>query len=135
MQKVESSNLFTRSIFLPLADSRLKLKRRLLAAATVVFLVLALRPGSPDGVDSLPISDKLQHFGIFVFFGFLVQAAYPASSTWLKMGVLAAIGLGIELGQLLVPYRYFSGWDLAANCAGIGIFFAVRAVVFKKPAG
>ena len=126
MQKVVSSNLITRSIFLPLSDSRLKLFRCALALATCVFLTLALRPGMSQPVDSLPHMDKLEHFGAFVLFAFLAQGAFPKLPTWVKIGVLAAIGLGVELGQMEVPHRNFSVGDLLANCAGIGVFFAAR---------
>ena len=106
-----------------MAVSRLNTYRLLLAVSTVVFVALALRPGLPEPILAFPHSDKAQHFGAFLLFAYLTHAAYPRLSIWLKMGVLAAIGLAVELAQIGIPHRHFSGGDLLANCAAIGLFY------------
>jgi VanZ family protein len=86
-----------------------------LLVATVVWLSLA--PGVP-GPDLYGI-DKLEHC-----FAYLMLMLWFAQVTerrhWLGTALtLALLGLLLEIGQLLVPERFFSVWDLGANWLGV----------------
>lgn len=64
-------------------------------------------------------SDNLNHFLAFFILSLLMDRAYPAKTITFKATVLIAYGLMIECVQWQLIYRSFSGWDLAADTAGI----------------
>ena len=87
----------------------------------------SLIPGPAlQGVD---VNDKVMHAGAYFvlmvwFAGFYRHAAYPLIAT-----VLLALGLALDLLQLLTDTRSFDWYDVAMNSAGVILGFVLSTVL------
>ncbi len=84
---------------------------------TIAVIVGSLMPG--QAVPDVGVSDKIMHAGIYLllmvwFAGFCRRGLYPAIA-----GVLAALGISLDLLQRLTETRSFEWYDIAMNCSGI----------------
>jgi VanZ family protein len=75
--------------------------------------------------------DKLAHGLVFLILCLLLDAAYGGFNV--RAAILLAMGgvLGETL-QLIQPTRQFSLLDIAANCAGITLYWAGRCWLLKS---
>jgi VanZ family protein len=85
----------------------------------LVALVVSgsLIPG--PALQVVDVNDKVMHAGAYFvlmvwFAGFYRHAVYPLIAT-----VLLALGLTLDLLQLLTPTRSFDWYDVAMNSAGV----------------
>lgn len=74
------------------------------------------------------MNDKVMHAGAYFvlmvwFAGFYRHAAYPLIAT-----VLLALGLGLDLLQLLTTTRSFDLYDVAMNSAGVIAGFVLSSL-------
>ena len=83
-----------------------------------IILYLTLTPNPPDPIKLRDI-DKLYHFIGFVGFTTLFTLAFPRLKLWLVIPLAALLGVAIELAQLYIPHRGFSGWDIVADWLGV----------------
>ncbi len=93
--------------------------------ATVV--IGSLVPG--EVVSAMHVSDKIMHAGAYAvlmvwFSGFYRHAAYPVIAI-----VLIALGLTLDLLQLLTPTRTFDLNDVLMNSAGVVVGFLLSTVL------
>ena len=84
---------------------------------TAGVIVGSLLPG--DVVSHVPVRDKLMHAGSYFvlmvcFAGLYRRGLYP-----IVAAVLLALGLSLDLLQLLTESRSFDWNDVAMNCVGI----------------
>jgi hypothetical protein len=84
---------------------------------TIGVIVGSLLPG--DVVSHFPVRDKLMHAGSYLvlmvcFAGLYRRGLYPVVAV-----VLLALGLSLDLLQLLTETRAFDWKDVGMNCAGI----------------
>lgn len=103
-------------------ERRLKYLRFWLAGGwLLVFLsiVMSVLPGLPTF--TVPYSDKVFHAtSYFVLMAWFTGIYLPARY-WLIALALVLLGIGLEFGQTLFPYRFFDTWDIAANITGVAI--------------
>jgi VanZ family protein len=104
--------------------SRLTAWRAVFAAAVVVSLVIALKPGTP-GPDWFLHADKLRHAAGFLVLWLLGVRAGLRPAAALAVGLLA-FGAAIELLQGLTPDRQPSWGDLLADGAGVALGALLR---------
>lgn len=88
----------------------------------------SLIPG-PVVAEVVTLNDKLLHAGAYFvlmvwFAGFYRHSAYPIIAT-----VLFALGLGLDLLQLLTDTRSFDWYDVAMNSAGVVLGFILSALL------
>lgn len=88
-----------------------------LLVALVVYL--SLTPKMPKAMHGLGDLDKIGHllayFSLMCWFGFVfIRRAH----LWIA-GMLVALGLTLEVTQLLIGYRAFEWLDVAANSSGV----------------
>ena len=91
-----------------------------------IVAVVSLLPGVNDGGENL---DKVVHllvYYIFAVFGYRMLNN-KQHYFYICLGIIVYGGL-IELGQSYIPGRDMSGFDLAANTAGV----ALGAVVMNR---
>ena len=91
-----------------------------------IVAVVSLLPGVNDGGENL---DKVVHllvYYIFAVFGYRMLNN-KQHYFYICLGIIVYGGL-IELGQSYIPGRDMSGFDLAANIAGV----ALGAVVMNR---
>ncbi len=72
---------------------------------------------APAGSGSLPVSDKLIHFLIYLLLVFWFMQIMPARAAWLWMA-FSLLGLALEFAQQQVPGREMDWLDAAANAIG-----------------
>ena len=87
-----------------------------LTAAVIVGSLLPARV-----VTAIPVRDKLEHAGAYLvlmvaFGGIYRRELYPAVA-----GTLLALGLSLELLQLLTETRSFDLNDMVMNCLGVAV--------------
>ena len=88
-------------------------------AGVIAVIVLSLIPSPPQ---LLPVdqADKAEHmlaFGSLMFW--FAQVYLPLRARLATAGLLAALGVAIELAQGQTAYRSFEYADMGADCAGI----------------
>lgn len=84
-------------------------------------IAVALLP-APAGMGSIAFGDKIAHAGAFAFLMLWYAQIYSGRRDRVRCASgLAVLGFVIELLQSLVPYRSADGWDLVADCAGVGL--------------
>ena len=94
----------------------------------VGFVVFgSLIPG--PAVQAVHVNDKLMHAGAYFvlmvwFAGFCRHAAYPVIAT-----ALLALGLALDLLQLLTDTRSFDWYDVAMNSAGVLFGFVLSTLL------
>jgi len=69
--------------------------------------------------------DKANHFIAFMTLYILLSFAYKHLSRKMKVLILLAFGMQIEIVQSFIPGRDFSGFDVVADSIGITIGFIV----------
>ena len=104
-----------------------RIARVLLVLAIGVILWLALHPSPP--ISGLQL-DKLNHLAAFFVLALLAEYAFPSATvSALKLLPLLGFGLLIEVLQYWVGYRYFEWLDVAADAAGIVLFWVIRGTL------
>lgn len=96
--------------------------------ATVAILVFGLAQPPTEHDHTFQVSDKTQHFAVFLLVGYCyIRAAkhlYPTKSAIVQrvQAASAAVGLGalLEVLQSRLPYRSAEFLDLVADAAGVG---------------
>ena len=69
--------------------------------------------------------DKANHFIAFMTLYILLSLAYKHLSVWMKIILLLAFGMQIEIVQSFIPAREFSLLDVVADSIGIAIGIVV----------
>jgi VanZ family protein len=92
-----------------------------------LVVVGSLIPG--PALQTVHVSDKAMHAGAYFvlmvwFAGFYRHTAYPVIAT-----VLLALGLALDLLQLLTDTRSFDWYDVAMNSAGVILGFVLSTVL------
>jgi len=88
--------------------------------ALSIVTLLALLPLAKPVVPLL--SDKAKHVLAFFTLAALALRAWPGQRLFPVLAAsLMLYGLLIETVQYFIPYRTFSGWDLLADAAGVGL--------------
>jgi VanZ family protein len=104
--------------------------RLLWGACLITVIVGSLLPGDSApmvAIDSLGVSDKLQHCGAYAVLAFL-PCIYERRRVAVMLLVLAAaMGVLLEFGQLFSPGRSFDVYDMLAD--GIGIILGAAAAL------
>ena len=104
-----------------------RIAKILLVLAIGVILWLALHTSPP--ISGLQL-DKLNHLAAFFVLALLAEYAFPSATvSALKLAPLLGFGLLIEVLQYWVGYRYFEWLDVAADGAGIAVFWLVRGAL------
>ena len=104
-----------------------RIAKILLVLAIGVILWLALHPSPP--ISGLQL-DKLNHLAAFFVLALLTEYAFPSATVRaLKLLPLLGFGLLIEVLQYWVGYRYFEWLDVAADGAGIVLFWVIRGTL------
>jgi VanZ family protein len=73
----------------------------------------------------LQVSDKIEHFGAYAMLGFLPAIHERMQVVLLAALCLAAMGIGLEFGQLYSPGRSFEIADMIVDGLGICLGLAV----------
>jgi len=103
-------------------ERRLKYLRFWLAGGwLLVFVAIAMSvlPGLPTF--TVQYSDKIFHAASYFILMAWFAGIYLPARYWLIALALALLGIGLEFGQTLFPYRFFDVWDIAANVTGVAI--------------
>ena len=92
-----------------------------------LVVIGSLVPGQE--IEAVHVSDKAMHAGAYFvlmvwFAGFYRHAAYPVIAA-----VLIALGLALDLLQLLTDTRQFDWYDVAMNSAGVILGFVLSTVL------
>ena len=104
-----------------------RIAKILLVLAIGVILWLALHPSPP--ISGLQL-DKLNHLAAFFVLALLTEYAFPSATiSAQKLLPLLGFGLLIEVLQYWVRYRYFEWLDVAADAAGIVLFWVIRGTL------
>ena len=99
----------------------------ILAIGIILWLALSANPPRAAGLFDF---DKLNHLAAFFVLALLTEYAFPSASvSALKLLPLLGFGLLIEVLQYWVGYRYFEWSDVAADAAGIAVFWVLRGVL------
>ncbi|WP_091230786.1 VanZ family protein [Microbacterium sp. 3J1] len=72
-----------------------------------------------------PVLEFAANIALFVPFGALVAAAWPALPAWKVVAAGAATSVVIELVQIALPTRYPTVSDVVANTLGAAVGFAL----------
>ena len=75
--------------------------------------------------------DKANHFIAFMTLYVLLSLAYKNLSVVIKIALLLAFGMQIEIVQSFIPGRDFSGFDVVADSVGITIGIVIYYVYEK----
>jgi hypothetical protein len=106
-----------------------------LLAYLAIISFLAFAPLTSDPGTG---NDKANHLLAFVVLAWLADCAYPGRSlnrSWGKWAAILGFGLFIEAVQFFLPYREFSGWDLAVDGGGVLLYVAGTWLVTSPRAG
>jgi hypothetical protein len=92
-----------------------------------LVIVGSLVPGS--ALEAVEVDDKVMHAGAYFvlmvwFAGFYRHAAYPVIAT-----ILLALGLALDLLQLLTDTRSFDWYDVAMNSTGVICGFVLSTLL------
>lgn len=103
-----------------------------LVVAVVVVLHLATTPLRYPMVED--VNDKAGHVLAFFGLALLLDFSFPDSGLdWRKILALLAFGLLIEAIQYYLPYRTFSLLDVAADGAGIALYWLSLPALRRVP--
>ncbi len=98
-----------------------------LAIGVILWLALSANPPRAAGLFDF---DKLNHLAAFFVLALLTEYAFPSTTvSALKLLPLLGFGLLIEVLQYWVGYRYFEWLDVAADAAGIVLFWVIRGTL------
>jgi len=103
-------------------------KKILFYVSLAAILVLAVIPHPDRLPDIARLSDKLNHFAAFLVLAALIDLCHPEKRWVWKILFLGGYGIGIEVVQLLIPYRDFSLGDMGADLAGATVYFMLKSV-------
>lgn len=104
--------------------------RVILCIALVVITYLAITPSEQPPVFS--ISDKLNHLVAFWTLGLLLDFSFPESGYSIyKIMILLLYGLGIEITQAFLPFRFFSLFDVIADLVGL-LSYGISIPLLRK---
>lgn len=93
----------------------------------IAVIVGSLMPG--QALQDVRVDDKVMHAGAYFvlmvwFAGFYRHSAYPVIAT-----VLLALGLALDLLQLLTDTRSFDWYDVAMNSSGVILGFVLSTLL------
>lgn len=93
----------------------------------IAVIVGSLMPG--QAMQDVRVDDKVMHAGAYFvlmvwFAGFYRHSAYPVIAT-----VLLALGLALDLLQLLTDTRSFDWYDVAMNSTGVILGFVLSTLL------
>lgn len=101
--------------------NRTQLIRAALLCALIIVTFFATVP--LEVLKLLPNNDKITHIIVFFILAILVDYSFPKHKFGLKSILfLFSFGLLIELIQFFIPSKYFSLYDLGADCIGFTIY-------------
>ena len=99
----------------------------ILAIGIILWLALSANPPRAAGLFDF---DKLNHLAAFFVLALLTEYAFPSVTVRAqKLVPLLGFGLLIEVLQYWVGYRYFEWLDVAADAAGILLFWVLRGAL------
>jgi VanZ family protein len=97
--------------------------------ATLMVVVLSLLPGKD--LPAVGISDKLEHVIAYAILALLGGLAFPRATMLLAV-MLSALGIAMEICQIVVPGRSAEIADAVADAIGVGLvlvpLFVLRLV-------
>jgi VanZ family protein len=93
--------------------------------ATLMVVVLSLLPG--NDLPAVGISDKLEHVIAYAILALLGGLAFP-EATMLLAVMLSALGIAMEICQMVVPGRSAEIADAVADAIGVGLILVPSAV-------
>jgi len=103
----------------------LELRHRGLWLAASAALVAIVVWGSLQTGTELPVPsgyDKVEHFGTYLVLALWFMGLFRRAHFWAVAGVLALLGLSMELFQYLMHAgREADAYDMAANSGGIAL--------------
>lgn len=106
--------------------------RFLLLLAVSIISYLAFTPLEHPVATNL--SDKLNHLLAFLCLSFLLDFSFPRGPFGIsKILPLLAYGIVIECVQYILPFRFVSLFDLAADTLGIALYTALIPVLKRIP--
>ena len=98
-----------------------------LAIGVILWLALSANPPRAAGLFDF---DKLNHLAAFFVLALLTEYAFPSVTVSAqKLVPLLGFGLLIEVLQYWVGYRHFEWLDVAADAAGIVLFWVLRGAL------
>lgn len=102
-----------------------QVSRVVLVATLLAVSALALWP-SPESLVTTGW-DKANHFIAFFVLLAMLDFSWPrGTSMWVKVLILLAYGLAIELVQAGIAQRFASFWDLAADAVGLSLYLLLH---------
>jgi len=106
--------------------------RLALLASLAVVMHLATTKINYPVIENM--NDKVNHIFAFYVLGFLADFSFPRNKLGLsKVLPLLGFGLLIEVIQYFLPYRTFSLYDLAADAAGLAVYWASLPALKRLP--
>lgn len=103
-----------------------------------LVLVLSVLPKAAPPL-GIPQSDKIAHCVAYAWLAGLAAVAWKGDGASARIWAALAMGIGLEFVQMLVPGRFFSLLDMAANVTGLalgwwlGARMAHRRAAAKSP--
>lgn len=109
--------------------SRAVILARLLFWAALAFTcVMAVLPQPPEVI---PTSDKMNHVLAFLVLTALHKLAYRSVNMWKRLAVMALLGAGIEVAQMIPALHRDADWrDWVADMLAAGAASLAVAVLF-----
>lgn len=106
------------------------------AWAGVLFFLSAI-PGKDHPPLFFPGEDKVAHLALYAVLGAALawgrhRSTAPAPRPWVLLGAGALYGLADEGHQALVPGRYVSLGDLAADTAGLALGYWLFTLFLRR---
>lgn len=114
---------------MPAPVSRAVVFARLLFWAALVFTcVMAVLPQPPEIIGS---SDKVNHMLAFLVLTGLHKLAYRRVNVWTRLAVMALLGAGIEVAQMIPALHRDADWrDWLADMLAAGTASLAVALLF-----
>jgi len=94
--------------------------------ATLMVVVLSLLPG--NDLPAVGISDKVEHIIAYAVLALLGGLAFPGATVLLAVA-LSALGVVMEICQMIVPGRSAEIGDAVADAIGVGLILVPLAVL------
>ena len=111
-----------------------KLKTFILIIIITILTILSLIPTT--NILTPGLNDKALHFTAYIFLSFMTDFLLNKKIIYL-ITILFIYGLLIEFIQYFLPFRQFELLDIAANTAGIAVYFGFRylfnKIYYKEP--
>lgn len=114
------------------SDTAIVLLRITLAGSLLGIIALATAELTNPLLTS--VNDKVGHIVAFLYLAFLLDFSFPESRfDILKVILLLAYGLLIEVIQYFLPYRTSSFLDLLADGVGVALYFLLIPILKYIP--